>query len=171
MKSTFISGFGDRYRIFENGEVENVHTGRRLRGSRDKISGYRTITLSLDGKRHDYLLHRLVAISFIPNPKHLPQVNHLDGNKENNCISNLEWVTDRENKYHAFQNNLSGLDDWVKVLREDNQVVYDSITSAAKSVGGTQPGLSIALKENRPYKGANFSILEGGIAGDVIGRN
>lgn len=159
MKSRFISGFGDMYRIFETGEVENVRKGRRLSSSKDKVTGYRTITLSLNGKRHDYLLHRLVAIAFIPNPKHLPQVNRLDGNKDNNSASNLEWVTDRENKYHAFLNNLFGLDDWVKVVREDTQVVYDSITSAAKSVGGTQPGLSVALKKNRPYKGVKFIIL------------
>lgn len=54
-----------------------------------------------------YKIHRLVAFYFIPNPKHYPVVNHIDGNKQNNIVTNLEWVTVGENTRHAYRNNLA----------------------------------------------------------------
>lgn len=56
--------------------------------------------------RRTYQLHRLVAESFIPNPNNLPQVNHIDGNKDNNCVSNLEWCDQSHNLRHAYNNGL-----------------------------------------------------------------
>lgn len=68
---------------------------------------YYHVTLFLNGKRKIYLVHRLVAQAFIPNPKNLPQVNHKDGNKTNNNAKNLEWVTCSENIKHAFRVGLN----------------------------------------------------------------
>ena len=62
--------------------------------------GYLRVGLFRNGKRKWYKVHRLVAQAFIENPEHKPQVNHIDGNKKNNSITNLEWVTDEENKLH-----------------------------------------------------------------------
>ena len=51
-----------------------------------------------------YFVHRLVAMKYIPNPDNLPQVNHKDGNKHNNCVENLEWISNRDNSLHALNN-------------------------------------------------------------------
>ena len=63
--------------------------------------GYLRVDLyDADGRRKHKKVHRLVANAFIPNPDGKPQVNHKDGNKKNNSVTNLEWVTDKENKDH-----------------------------------------------------------------------
>lgn len=59
--------------------------------------GYALVSIYFDGKTHHYSVHRLIAIAFIPNPSNLPQVNHIDGNKLNNQIANLEWCNQRHN--------------------------------------------------------------------------
>jgi len=84
------------YRIREDGMVTS-RFGRTLK-TQPGNSGYLRVELS--GKK--YLLHRLLATAFIPNPDAKPQVNHKDGNKTNNRLDNLEWVTRSENQEHAY---------------------------------------------------------------------
>lgn len=74
------------------------------RGGRRK--GYISVVMCLHGKHKNALVHRLVASAFIPNPESLPQVNHIDGNKANNAVQNLEWVTAKQNHDHAIVENL-----------------------------------------------------------------
>jgi hypothetical protein len=69
-------------------------------------NGYIIACLRKEGKGKYLLLHRLVASAFLPNPNNLAQVNHKDGNKKNNNVENLEWVTPQNNIIHAFNNNL-----------------------------------------------------------------
>lgn len=64
--------------------------------------GYMTVVFWLEGKTHLKLVHRLIAQAFIPNAQNKPEVNHKNGVKTQNCISNLEWVTRSENAIHAF---------------------------------------------------------------------
>lgn len=63
--------------------------------------GYRVVSLSVNGKLISFKVHRLVATAFIPNPESKPYINHIDGNRSNNCVENLEWCTQKENVYHA----------------------------------------------------------------------
>ena len=65
--------------------------------------GYLAVTLSINGKKKPYLLHRLVAEAFIPNPENKPQVNHINGIRTDDAISNLEWVTNIENQIHSWK--------------------------------------------------------------------
>jgi hypothetical protein len=68
--------------------------------------GYRRVLLCYKGQRVNKLVHRLFAQVFIPNPENKPEVNHIDGNRSNNSLENLEWVTHRENMHHSV---LTGL--------------------------------------------------------------
>lgn len=75
--------------------------GTKYRKIRLTKQGYPHISIRVDQKLTILRLHRLVAEAFIPNPENKPYVNHIDGNKKNNNVSNLEWVTPKENSEHA----------------------------------------------------------------------
>ncbi|MEG0848507.1 MAG: HNH endonuclease [Myroides sp.] len=74
--------------------------------SQDNGNSYKQFYVSVDAKRVMKYSHRLVAKYFIPNPNNLPEVNHIDGDKGNNSVSNLEWVTLQQNRDHASENGL-----------------------------------------------------------------
>ncbi len=93
-----IKDFED-YEISSWGRVRNKSGSILLPYKNHK--GYLKIGLYKDGKSHKKRIHRLVAETFIANPNYLPEVNHKDGNKENNSFTNLEWVTGEENRIHA----------------------------------------------------------------------
>ena len=88
--------------------------GRPIKGHVDSC-GYREVLLSENGKTNNARVHRLIAETFIPNPYNLRDVNHKDGNKLNNDISNLEWVSHSSNVKHAYDNGLEK-----KAVGEDN---------------------------------------------------
>ena len=107
-----IVGYEDRYVVSNEGEVKsldiyvNYRHGKRLYKGRIKPTyrnnrGYTIVALCKDNVSTYHLVHRLVAEAFVPNVDGKPQVNHIDGNIENNHASNLEWVTDNENKAHS----------------------------------------------------------------------
>lgn len=102
-----VSTWGKIYRIDKAFQVENdyQHMTRKLSelSTEETSKGYLRVYLSKNGKRKHHKVHRLVAQAFIPNPENKPQINHIDGNKQNNSITNLEWVTDAENKEHYKQ--------------------------------------------------------------------
>lgn len=78
-----------------------------LKQSYDK-DGYRKVGLKIDftKKQRQFSVHRLVALHFIPNPENKPEVNHKNGNKDDNRVENLEWATRKENQDHAYKNKL-----------------------------------------------------------------
>ena len=89
-------------RIISLPRVGTIKTIRELKQHKNRY-GYMYVTLHKGGKAKRYSVHQLIAKAFIPNPDNLPQVNHKDGNKENNTISNLEWVSASENKLHSYR--------------------------------------------------------------------
>lgn len=91
-----ITGYEGLYEVSSFGRVRNVRSGRILRPGLHH-SGYLNCVLSVKGNRNTFVIHRLVAEAFIPNPDCLPQVNHKDENKTNNNVDNLEWCTSKYN--------------------------------------------------------------------------
>lgn len=102
-----IDGFPG-YQVSNKGKVRNIKNGNVLKSCFDKSNGYMVVNLydiNTSSIRKKFI-HRLVAQSFIPNPENKRTVNHIDCDKTNNDISNLEWATDSENMKHAFSNGL-----------------------------------------------------------------
>lgn len=102
--------------------------------------GYVMVTLKKDGKTSRYRIHRLVAKAFIPNADNLPQVNHKDENKENNCVENLEWCTnDYNNNYGTRISRISekrrGISTHNSIKVKVFGVIYDSLSKAGKAIG------------------------------------
>lgn len=98
------------YKISSNGEVRSLPRFRSRRENTLKINhssnGYDYYALSKEGKTKKIAIHRLMAITFLPNPNGLQWVNHKDGNKKNNSLSNLEWISPKDNKRHAIDKGL-----------------------------------------------------------------
>lgn len=111
-----IVGYEGYYQVSDTGEVRSLimwdgaHYCRRkepfLLSKANSSTGYYNVGLCKNNKRSCRKVHRLVAEAFIPNEEGKPQVNHKDGNKRNNNVENLEWVTSRENLVHALDTGL-----------------------------------------------------------------
>lgn len=121
-----ISGSLDFYRVDASGSVYSYKSGNwiKLKLASDK-DGYLFVCLHINGERKSSRVHRLVAQAFIENPYNKPFVNHLNGIKTDNTISNLEWVTASENNYHAYKTGL-------KVITKNNNFYTDHPTLGKK---------------------------------------
>lgn len=100
-----VVGFEEYYLISNTGKIFSIRSQRELI-VKPKHTGYMDIELNINGKVYYKRIHRLVAEAFIPNPENKPYINHKDGNKLNNNVTNLEWCTNSENMIHAFQMGL-----------------------------------------------------------------
>ena len=95
----------EEYLIDRNGKVYSPKTKTFLK-MRDR-RGYLSFAVCISNKRKDLALHRVLAETFIPNPNNYPQINHKDGDKHNNSLSNLEWCTGSQNIQHAYDTGLA----------------------------------------------------------------
>lgn len=175
-----IPGTKGYIEISTEGKIRSCLRGQfhTLKTQADR-KGYRRVRVTIEGIKHTYKLHREVAKAFIPNVNNLPQVNHKDGNKNNNCVSNLEWVSNIENARHAIANGL-----WEAVFeasrkanenrkkpiiafRADDKFscprYYESIREAEKDIG-TRHICSVLKGERTHAKGWTFRYAKGGDA-------
>ena len=149
-----INGYEGIYQVSNLGRVKAVertwYSGRNgcikktkpehiMKYRLAKNTGYCLLKLTKYGKEKHVFVHRLVAETFIPNPNNLPEINHIDGNKENNCINNLEWCTAKENISHATKNKLriiDGCNNWqAKMSPEDISFIRNNYKPRDKMFG------------------------------------
>ena len=94
----YVKNYEGLYEVSSTGKVRNIRNDKNnLIKTRIDRAGYLRLGLSKDNIKSTHLVHRLVAEAFIPNPDNLPQVNHKDENKQNNCVDNLEWCDAKYN--------------------------------------------------------------------------
>lgn len=96
-----VLGYEGLYEVSDQGRVRR--NGKILK-PRKNLGGYLLVSLSKNGIVKTAKIHRLVASAFIPNPQNLPEVNHKDENKTNNCLDNLEWCTCEYNQNYGTRN-------------------------------------------------------------------
>lgn len=144
-------------------------TGKVLAQSADNC-GYRRVRLCINKKNITRKVHRLVAEAFIENVCNKPQVNHIDGDKQNNNVSNLEWVTNGENQKHAIETGLKVVRSGESATRFERFVdVFKNgeyITTLAGNIDMKEKGfdfrlVSACLKGKRnTHRGCTFKIKE-----------
>jgi hypothetical protein len=101
-----VAGYEGHYQVSSCGRVKSKKNGLVRILKHGKSAGYNFVNLLLNGVQKSYKIHRMVALSFLPNPDGKQTVNHKDGIKNNNLLSNLEWATYSENNIHALYSGL-----------------------------------------------------------------
>lgn len=159
-----IKGYEKLYQISNKGRIKSLERktfkadkyGQSLLLHKEKIltnnimkSGYSMITLYKSGKPKSYFIHRLVAQAFIPNPNNYKEINHIDKDRKNNNVNNLEWCTRAYNNAYSKakavnQYNLQGkfIKTWesAKQAAEENNIYRSNITSCCKGKAKTTGG-------------------------------
>lgn len=164
-----VSNFGnvrslDRYLVF-NGTI-SLRKGKVLTQHTEK-KGYKVVTLSKDNKQKVYKVHRLVAEAFIQNPDNLPQVNHKDEDKTNNCVYNLEFCTQKYNLNYGTRTermiqSRNGTTKPKSVLQftKNGEFIkeYPSTCEASRQTGINQSNISACCRGHKRYRHAGGFI-------------
>jgi hypothetical protein len=179
MKISFIEGYEDLYFVDDFGNVVAVPTlksgGRKFDNKylvlKQKINkyGYCEVTLYKEGKQKTFLVHRLLAKAFLPNPLNLPVVNHKNGIKSDNRLENLEWATYRENTNHALEtisgfkenitksiNKVNQKTKYSKIVivdKDGSESVFYNTQDAADFVGKGRNEVTRAIRKNQRVNG------------------
>lgn len=171
-----IKGYEGYYQVSNLGNVRRLPTiikykneGFRNYPPKDLIpektyDGYLRIVLMKEHKKQRFQIHRLVADAFIPNPENKEQVNHINGNKADNRVENLEWCTSSENARHAFDvlgHTMKGKTYPKHIICLNDGRMFYSMNEVVNFIGGTAniSGLTKALDKNRRYHGYWFKRI------------
>lgn len=162
-----IKGYEGLYQVSNLGRIKSFSKRKELirkPTKNKKRNGYLEISLFKNNKEKRFKVHRLVAEAFIPNPENKEEVNHIDGNKSNNNKNNLEWVTDKENKEHAWKNGLMNSNHKkVKIICNETKEEFESVVECSIKMDIDRRSIFRQLKgERKTAGGYTFKRLEGG---------
>jgi hypothetical protein len=180
----YISGTNNSYQVSDLGRVRSTnrivvdvlsrkrtYKGRYLNS--DTSNGYASVRILINGRKRNCLVHRLVATEFLLNLHNKNYVNHMDGDKLNNCVSNLEWCTASENKLHAYHSLRRGYPIRrrdgkyhprskviLQISKQTNAIIakFFSIREAYRSTGIHHESIRAAATNIRGYKSAGGYI-------------
>lgn len=170
-----IEGTEGEFEISNKGNVRSKRKGRVykiLKPMKDS-KGYLRIRNTINRERITFKIHREVAKAFIPNPEDKPQVNHINGIKDDNMVENLEWITGLENARHALRNGL--WDKNIEVLKKANkqkrrpvkainintgEIIYFKTVSDAEKEIGTRHVCAVIKGKRNQSKGYKFEYID-----------
>jgi len=151
--------------VKSKGRGKRFHPGKVLT-PKMASSGYPLLSLYANGKKTSRNVHRLVIDTFNPDKVGGLECNHINGNKTDNRLQNLEWVTRSENKLHAFATGLQKptADKLKKPVIRDDGAVFASVKEAGLAIGGHGPLVGMVCRGvRRTYKGYSFKYFLGGV--------
>jgi hypothetical protein len=175
-----IKGTNGMIEVSDDGRVRSLLRGTpRVLKTQIDSKGYHRLRVTINREKMSFKLHREVAKAFIPNPENKAQVNHKTGNKDDNRVCNLEWVSNRENCLHAIKNGL--WDSVIKGAKKENERrkkaiigYYQTETSScsryftsiseAERIIGSRHIVDVLKGKRNHVKGWTFRYAEGGDA-------
>jgi hypothetical protein len=191
-----IKGYEGSYQVSNYGKIKSFKrnpAGDILKLKKNRL-GYMEVSLNDSGKARTFLVHRLVASAFIDKIEGKPDVNHIDGDKSNNNVENLEWCTKSENSRHAYNNNIKGFKDSIHenlerinkeksyskiILKKNNEIlVFNSTTDASKKIGTHRDNITRYIRKGWKCAGwevfgvkyANEEIQDEGLLDNLVGK-
>lgn len=155
-----IEGF-EHYFISDEGIVYSDYSGtlKQMHPFKDSKGRYLIIKLSLNGKVYPKLVHRLVAEAFIENPYHLPEVNHKDKDPSNNCVSNLNWCTRKENLHDSYS-TMSPIRNHTKCILYFDGKSIEAFQSVSEACRFAKRMFNVSADSLRKYHHSGKAVIE-----------
>lgn len=155
-----IEGYEGKYQISSMGRVKALnynHSGcEKILKEKQEKNGYKRVGLFKDGRQKLYSIHRLVAQAFIPNENECPLVNHIDENKTNNCVNNLEWCDESYNITYSIGKSIMQISLDGELIK-----IYDSAVIAAKETKICRACISkCCLKQQKQAGGFYWEFID-----------
>lgn len=168
----WVDGYEGYYQVSHKGEVRSVDRRIANRGVMKRVKGrvlkhrigehgYHIVALCKNGTFKNMKVHRLVANAFVGRARGMNEVNHKDGNKDNNSADNLEWCSRKHNIRHSVEIGLRKPPANRRKVRRSDGVVFESITDAARSIGSSSGSVCNMLKgKTKHVRGYSFEYVD-----------
>lgn len=165
-----IKGYEGLYQVSNTGKIKsishytrnNVNGGKRLTKGRilsqyKMPNGYLQVQLSKNQIREKHYVHRIVASAFLRNEENLSDVNHIDGDKDNNAVENLEWCSHKDNQIHMVRERMTKKA--IPVLCVETGKSYNSMTEAERKTGIDRHFIKKSCESGNDYKGYHWRLI------------